>query len=232
MNVQIETATSSTLPCNAENMDDHAIVARICAGETCLYETIMRRYNQRLFRVARSIVPDDGLAEDAVQEAYVSAFYALNRYRCDGSFAAWLTQITINEARMSKRKRTRHPETALADIEDNLLTGTPRPQTNPAHNVANDRLARLIEDAVEQLPETFRIVFVMRAIQQLSVADTAATLQIPAGTVKTRYHRARNLMQASLDPHIEKAGLSVYEFAGARCDNMVAMVSSRLKREQ
>lgn len=232
MNLQTRPPATNSPQTAPVTLDDHSIVARIRAGETGLYELIMRRYNQRLFRVARSIVSDDGLAEDAVQEAYVAAFYALERYHNDGSFAAWLTQITINEARMSRRKRTRRKETTLADNEDDSSTEVPQPHINPAHNVANDRLARLIEIAIEQLPESFRLVFVMRGIQQLSVADTAATLQIPAATVKTRYHRARSLMQKTLEPYIEEAGMSVFEFAGERCDNMVAAVSSRLGLQQ
>jgi RNA polymerase sigma-70 factor (ECF subfamily) len=228
MTFQAQPIAAKQAKINSSKLDDHEIVARIRGGETALYETIMRRYNQRLFRIARSIVPDDALAEDAVQEAYVAAFYALDNYQSSGSFAAWLSTITVNEARMSRRKRTRRPESPLADHEEYSAQEALAAAATPADNVANNRLAQLIETALAQLPETFRLVFVLRAIQQLSIAETAASLQIPVATVKTRYHRARNLMQQNLEPYIQEAGMNVFEFAGQRCDNMVAKVSARL----
>ncbi len=223
--------TTGTPGANLAGCEDLALVRRIQAGDSHLYATLMRRHNQRLFRIARSILPDDNLAEDAVQEAYVAAFYALERYVPRGKFAAWLSQITINEARMIRRKRMRRKESSLSGIDDGPSAVDPQPRANPANDLANVHLARLIEAQIAKLPEPFRLVFVLRGVQQLSIEDTANTLQIPAATVKTRYHRARNLLQKALTPYIEGAGVNVYEFAGQRCDNLVSHVLRRLGLE-
>lgn len=206
---------------------DDAIIQRVLNGETEDYALILRRYNQRLFRVARSILLDDALAEDALQEAYVAAYRKLPRYQARGSFGSWLTRITINEARMSRRKHGRYRETDIAE-EQPATWIDPHATSNPAQRSANGELAALLESAMQQLPESFRLVFMLRGVQQLSVDETASCLGIPAATVKTRYHRANNLMQQALTPHIANAGLQVYEFAGKRCDKMVALVLRRL----
>lgn len=206
---------------------DDAIIQRVLNGETELYAQILRRYNQRLFRVARSILQDDALAEDALQEAYVAAYGKLPQYQARGSFGSWITRITINEARMSRRKQGRYRETEIAE-EQPATWIDPHATGNPAQSAANGELAALLESAMQQLPESFRLVFMLRAVQQLSIDETACCLEIPPATVKTRYHRARNLMQQALTPHIANAGLQLYEFAGKRCDNMVVLVLRRL----
>lgn len=227
-----DTSGASSAPHEARaDCDDHTLVEGIKAGQEHLFATLMRRHNQRLFRAARSILPEDRLAEDAVQEAYVAAYYALGSYKPHGSFAAWLSQITINEARMIRRKRKRDTETPLEEIEDSPYAADPDRQANPDHGAANLGLARLLETEIAGLPENFRLVFVMRGVQQLSVEETAQTLRLPAATVKTRYHRARKLLQKALAPYIEQAGLNIYEFAGQRCDHMVATVMRRLRIE-
>lgn len=206
---------------------DDAIIEQVLNGETGRYALILRRYNQRLFRVARSILQDDALAEDALQEAYVAAYKRLPRYQARGTFGSWLTRITINEARMSRRKHSRYRETDNA--EDQAASWIdPQATSNPAQSAANGELAALLESAMQQLPESFRLVFMLRGVQQLSIDETASCLGIPAATVKSRYHRARNLLQQALTPHIADAGLQIYEFAGKRCDNLVSTVMRRL----
>lgn len=209
---------------------DAAAIERIHAGETVAYEIIMRRYNQRLFRVARSILLDDDAAQDAVQEAYVSAWFKLDRYAPTGSFGAWLTRIAVNEALMIKRKDRQQKHGGEADRQYNGKPAQeqPAPRADPADRVANRELARLIENAVDALPDDFRSVFVLRAIQQLNVKETAVSLGVNEATVKTRFHRARNLMQEALNNHIASAGMRVFEFAGSRCDRMVMNVFRRL----
>lgn len=218
---------TASRPSDREHSSDDAIVQRIRAGETHLYEVILRRYNQRLFRSARSLLGDDALAQDAVQEAYVAAYLRLDSYMANGTFGAWLTQIAINEARMSRRKTRRRTEIPITEAPDELLADR-RPRNDPAQEAANRQLVGLIEGAVDRLPEAYRVVFVLRGIQQLSVAETAASLGIPPATVKTRFHRARNLLQLALAPDIQAAGLQAFEFAGRRCDRMVATVMQRL----
>jgi RNA polymerase sigma-70 factor (ECF subfamily) len=160
-----------------------------------------------------------------VQQAYISAYYKLDSYASTGSFGAWLTRITINESLMIKRK----PDNRVADSKnvidyDNIIQTDGKPDAI----LANKELAVLIETAVEKLPEDYRSVFVLRAIQQLSIKETADSLGIYEATVKTRFHRARNLMQQSLNQHIEQANMQVYEFAGQRCDHIVNSVLKRL----
>jgi len=210
-----------------EAMSDDTIVERVRAGETRLYEVILRRYNQRLYRLARSILRDEGLAQDAVQEAYVAAYFKLDQYVAKGTFGAWLTRIAANEALMSKRKRSRQPESSSSGDDDLRLLDS-HPLSEPSHDSANRQLTALIESAVDGLPEAYRVVFVLRGVQQLSIEETADSLGIPAATVKTRYHRARERLQQALSPHIEGAGLHAFEFAGRRCDQMVARVMTRL----
>lgn len=204
--------------------DDHSLVARVVAGDTDAFEHIMRRHNQRLFRIARSITGDLHSAEDALQNAYVRAYYKLPKYRPSGNFGAWLSRITVNEALMLKRNK--QEQTNVDDAQIEALTG---PRTaEPAEAVANSQLGALLERAIDSLPEHFRTVFVLRAVEHLSVADTAASLNLPAATVKTRYFRARQLMRKNIQHALVANAAEVFEFAGARCDATCASVFARL----
>jgi len=212
-----------------EGLPDETAIELIGRGHARAYEIIMRRYNQRLFRTARSILKDDDAAQDAVQEAYISAYFKLDSYASSGSFGAWLTRITVNEALMIKRK----PDNRVADKPGNVDSETLNaPRANPVDMQANKELAGLIETAIDALPDNFRSVFVLRAIQQLSVSETADCLNIQKETVKTRYHRARNLLQENLNQHIQEVGLHAFEFAGQRCDHIVHSVFKRLDIDQ
>jgi RNA polymerase sigma-70 factor (ECF subfamily) len=216
----------------ATELPDVALIARLRAGDAGAYEILLRRYNRRLFRVTRSILRDDDDAQDAMQEAYVRAFTHLGDFRAPGNFGAWLTRIAVNEALMKKRsdKRFAPRDAAPRYDEDEIdaMAQRPAPGAGTEDLAANGELRCLIEAAVDQLPESFRTVFVLRALEHLSVEETADSLGIPAATVKTRFHRARGLMQQELTRHIDAAGLTAFDFAGARCDRMVATVLARL----
>lgn len=215
---------------SAVELPDDLLIARIRAGDTGAYEVILRRYNRRLFRVTRSILRDADDAQDAMQEAYVQAFTNLGNYRAPGNFGAWLTRIAINEALMKKRRDKRFAPLGPTPRrrEDEFIAEEPAIGAGTEELVAQGELRRLIEAAVDQLPENFRTVFVLRAIEQLSIEETATCLEIPMATVKTRFHRARGLMQQALARHIDTAGLNAFDFAGPRCDRMVAAVLRRL----
>lgn len=210
---------------------DESLLARLRDGESHACEILMRRYNRRLFRVTRSILRDADAAQDAMQEAWLRAFTNLDRYHTPGNFGAWLTRIAINEALMKKRKDHRYaPLAAAPETEDeDSAAETQVLATTPEDLAAGRELRQLIEAAVDRLPDGFRVVFVLRAIEQLSVEETAACLEIPVPTVKTRFHRARGLMQAALYQDIQAVGLTAFDFAGARCDRMVATVLERLR---
>lgn len=201
---------------------DEAIIRRVKSGDMQSYETIMRRYNQRLFRTARSILQSHEDAQDAVQEAYISAYYKLDTYVSSGKLGAWLTRIVVNEALMMKRKPDNKEREQIAGD----IPGSTR--DSPLEALAQHEIAVLIEQSIDALPDVFRTVFVLRAVQQLSVRETADSLDIKEATVKTRYLRARQQMQLLLDQHIAAKGMHVFEFAGSRCDAIVRNVMQRL----
>jgi RNA polymerase sigma-70 factor (ECF subfamily) len=195
------------------------------------FETLMRRYNRRLFRVARSILGDSAAAEDAVQETYISAFAHLDRYQPLGSFGAWLTRIAINEALMLRR-RVRHSVLSLEDLDDDLRDNERRSlaewlATPDSSNAASAR--QLLEQAIDALPPAFRIVFVLREIEQLTIAETAACLDINRSTVKTRLHRAQARLRADISRRLERERLTLFDFGGGSCDRVVAAVLARLR---
>lgn len=215
---------------SATELPDETLIARLRAGDASAYEVVLRRYNRRLFRVTRSILRDDDDAQDAMQEAYVRAFTNLGDYRTPGNFGAWLTRIAVNEALMKKRRDKRYAPRDAAPLhdEDDAAAEEPAPGPGTEDMAANGELRHLIEAAVDRLPEGFRTVFVLRAIEQLSIEETATCLDIPVATVKTRFHRARGLMQQALIRYIDAAGLTAFDFAGPRCDRMVDTVLARL----
>jgi RNA polymerase sigma-70 factor, ECF subfamily len=194
------------------------------------FEVLMRRYNRRLFRIARSVLRHDAAAEDAVQEAYIRAFTHLNRYKPAGRFDAWLTRIAFNEALMNRRKLRN--EVSLEDVDERVLQGADQDDGETgAEHVDTASARRLLEQAVDALPEHFRTVFMLRAVEQLSIHDTAACLGLSAATVKTRMHRANLRLRADLTRRLRRQSVSIFEFDGARCDRIVFAVHARLRTQ-
>ena len=201
------------------------------AGTREAFRVILQRCNQRLFRVARGIVRDDAEAEDVVQEAYARGFAALERFRGDSSLVTWLTRITINEAR--GRLRRRRPTVGLdaaGEVAAAAILSFPsgQPAVDPEAEAARQQMRRLIERAVDELPEAFRIVFILRELDQLSVEETAAALQLAPATVKTRLHRARRLLREALSRAVASSLHDAFSFAGARCARITEAVLARL----
>ena len=216
-----------------EQLSDVEVVARVQAGEHALFELIMRRYNRRLFRIARGILRDDAEAEDAVQEAYVSACFKLNQFRGPEGFATWLCQIATNAALMRRRSRARGGLTLVgapdeAHADETAMAQLRSPPETPEAALHSHQLASLLEQAIDALPDTYRSAFVMREVEQMSVADTARCLGIEEATVKTRVHRARRLLQRDLTAELSAALSGTYGFDGARCDRIVTSVVARL----
>ncbi len=215
---------------------DQDLVKMTIEGNKNAYGGLMRRYNQRMFRVARSIVKNDSVAMDIVQESHIKAFSRLGSYNGNSSLAAWLYAITRNEALMYLRKhkveRTMttyddHPS-EMADADGSKNLHLVAPADAPDRTVENEQLKDLINLKVDELPEDFRIVFVLRAIEQLSVKETAEILEINSDTVKTRYFRANRLMRKNIQSYLNIAGVTVYEFGGEHCDKIVYDVLSRI----
>jgi RNA polymerase sigma-70 factor (ECF subfamily) len=207
-------------------MTDADVVARVLAGETALFEILLRRYNQRLFRIARSILRSDDDAEDAVQQAYINAFTHLGQFAGDAAFATWLTRIAIHEALARTRQRTRRAETDLEEQEQmNRLVSDRR---SPEEQAADRELTGLVEAAVDELPELYRTVFMMREVQQLSTAETAACLEVSEESVKVRLHRAKAMLRDNLASRVEAGAGLAFQFLGARCDRLVAKVMGQI----
>ena len=215
---------------------DEALIQRINAGDVNAYEGIMRRYNQRLFRVTRGILDNDAEAMDAIQEAYIKAFDQLDTVRDIKALPAWLIRIARNEALQYLRKNKRN----VSVDPENFDSGQLEPvlelevmintRDQPDSKVANEQLRQLLEANIDKLPPSFREVFILRAIDQSSVRETAEILEIPEATVKTRYFRANALLQKQLSEHIQESNVGLYEFAGHRCDAIVRGVLDRLSR--
>ena len=222
-----------TAPALDSGIGDAELARRVGAREEPALRLMMRRHNQTLFRTARSILRDDAEAEDAVQEAYMKAIAAIGSFRSDARLGTWLTRIVVNEA-LGRLRRTRRgaevirlegdlpPEAASAAGE--AADATPNPEARAMH--AETR--RIIEARIDDLPDAFRTVFVLRAIEEMSVEETAAALDIPEATVRTRFFRARAMLRESLARTIDLALDDAFGFDGERCDRIVEGVIARL----
>jgi RNA polymerase sigma-70 factor (ECF subfamily) len=217
-----------------ETLDDGALVERARNRDGAAVQLIMQRHNRRLFRVARSVLNDEAEAEDVVQEAYVRAFTHLDSFRGEAQFSTWLTRIALNEA--LGRLRRRRITVGLKDIDAINDQGearviylpSARQDSDPEAAVARTEVRRLLERAVDQLPDNFRMVFVLRDIEEMSIEETAAHLGLRPETVKTRLHRARRLLRQSLDRTLSSAVSELFPCAGPRCNRISQTVLERL----
>lgn len=222
----------------SNDLPDIDIARRIAAGDCDALVVLMRRYNQTLYRTARSILRDDAEAEDAVQEAYLLAYRAMSGFRGDAKLSTWLVRIVANEAIGRARKRRRHAEVFELNGQTQQNCETAEVNMNdasseqPEHAALRAEMRRLIEAKIDLLPDAFRVVFVLRALEELTVEETAVCLSIPQATVRTRYFRARSLLREALAREIDVSLGDAFAFAGVRCDRIVAGVLARLKTLQ
>jgi RNA polymerase sigma-70 factor (ECF subfamily) len=216
-------------------LDDVALVQLARQGNADSFRIIMQRNNQRLYRVARSVVQDDSEAEDVVQQAYVNAFIGLGSFRGDSSLPTWLTRITRNEA--LERLRRRRPVVDLEVLDAAPASGTSRvipfplmsESADPERAAAQSQVRHLIERAIDDLPEIFRVVFVMRDVEEMSIEETADFLGLPPATVKTRLHRARRQLRRALDEKLASTLTGAFPFDGKRCQRTTDKVMERLR---
>ncbi|HEX2828519.1 MAG TPA: RNA polymerase sigma factor [Burkholderiales bacterium] len=226
---------TNTLTVAGPASDDLEIARRIAAGDTTAMTLLMRQCNRKLFRAARSILDDDAEAEDALQEAYVTAYVEMKTFRGASKLTTWLTRIVINEALGRLRKKKRQAE-VLAFSPGRL---DPAPQedasmersieASPEDHASRAELRAVLERKIGELPIAFRTVFMMRELEEMTVEETAECLGIPEATVRTRLFRARALLRESLAREIDVATGDAFAFAGARCDRIVATVLDRLR---
>ena len=227
----MEPAVSSQLA--ADELTDEAIVDRIRHGEVALYEIVIRRHNQRLYRTIRAILRDDRDVEDVMQQAYVDAYRHLDQFRGAARFSTWLTRIAVNRAiRNGRGARRGLALVPAASDADRTIEQTPAPTIDPEHAMYGHELKVVLESSIEQLPEPFRLVFVMREVEGLSTTETAECLEINEETVKTRLHRAKRLLRDHLDRRLGPAAGSVYQFHLSRCDTVVAGVMAAVMRSR
>lgn len=214
---------------------DAQLLGEVLAGNLDAFAGIIRHHNQRMFRIARSIVTDDAEAMDAVQESFITAYQRLGDLNDPAALGIWLGRIVRNTALMRLRNNRRYQFMDDSDLDlDNVieLSMPEPPQRLPEGEVANLQLRRLLEECIDELPDAFRAVFMLRAVEQCSTHDTAVILDIEEATVKTRFHRAKRLIQQRLLAYAEAAGVGVHEFAGRRCASIVHNVMTALRRQQ
>lgn len=221
-------------PHSSQDLSDTEIALRISQGDREALKALMRRYNQRLFRVARSVLRNDADAEEAVLEAFFLAYRAMGRFRGDSALSTWLIRIVVNESnkRLHKNKRLH----AVLEYDDDLERLGDQVQADtdesiysqPEQAMVHVQTRHLIEAKIDLLPDVFRTVFVLRAVEEMTVDEVAQCLEIPPATVRTRYFRARGLLRKLLSQEIGHGLEDAFAFAGDRCDRIVAGVLARV----
>lgn len=214
------------------DLTDDRLVELVRAHNRVAFEALMRRHNRRLFRVTRSVLRDGDAAQDAVQETYLRAFTRLDSYQPTGKFGAWITRVALNEALMMRR-RLRGDTISLEEVGDDALSveetaASDAPTADQYVEAAHARA--LLEHAIDTLPENFRMVFMLRAVEGLDVRETAECLDINAATVRTRLFRAQRLLRVELSRRLEGESTEIFDFGAERCDRVVAFVLARLPR--
>jgi RNA polymerase sigma-70 factor, ECF subfamily len=208
--------------------DEATLLERLRGGDLDAVRFLTRRFNRRLYRLARSIVRDDDAAEDIVQESYLRAITALPEFRGEASFGTWLTRIVINEALQHVRRR--QPTLATRrGIAGNVVPFPPSSQADPERTMAQREIHNLLEQAIDHLPEPFRIVLVARILEGMSTEETASLLDLPPATVRSRLHRSRRLLRAEVEGRIGPLLLDAFPFAGRRCDRTTEAVVERIR---
>jgi RNA polymerase sigma-70 factor, ECF subfamily len=218
MEVELRTAAL------AAPLTDEELVRRILAGEYALFEIVMRRHNQQLYRAARAIMRDDGEVEDILQQAYLNAFTHLEQFEARAKLSTWLTRIVIHEAYARRRQHERQQERQ----QPSAAPPATAPLPSPEHQAYASELQRVIEGAVDELPETYRLVFMLRDVEGLSTAETGDALGLGLEAVKTRLHRARAFLRRAVARRVGAAAAEAFQFHAPRCDRVVAHVMPRL----
>src|SRR3569832_235629 len=220
-----------------KHLSDTDLVQLVAAGHQRAFEQLMRRHNQALYRTARSILRDDAEAEDVVQEAYLLAYRNIGKFRGDAKLSTWLTRIVVNEAIARSRKSSRRAEIIRLDgesvnhelTEESMNEAMPE---QPDQSAVRAELRRLLEKKIDELPDAFRTVFMLRAVEEMTSEEVATCLDIPEATVRTRFFRARSLLREALSLEVDFALGEAFSFDGARGDRIVTGVFSKQNKKQ
>jgi RNA polymerase sigma-70 factor (ECF subfamily) len=215
-----------------QELDDTTLAGRVHAGDVGAFELLMRRYNQRLYRLARSMLRDAADAEEAVQDAYLAAYQSMGAFRGEASLSTWLSRVVVNQCLARLRRQARRdnivPMVSMGGADEQEGPAMPADDKDtPDRALVRAELRAVLERKLDELPESFRTVFVLRSVEELSVEETAQTLNLPEATVRSRHFRARSMLRESLAQEIDIAERDVFSFAGERCDRIVATVLRR-----
>ena len=210
--------------------EDELVMARlITGGDRAQFTILMRQYNRRLYRLARAVLRDDAEAEDALQDAYVSAYHSIQQFRGESTLSTWLSRLVLNECLGRLRRTERRSKVMTVVSPNHEMTAVAEDDgRRPDWILARVQMRELIERKLDQLPESFRLVFVLRSVEELSVEETAAMLGIPEATVRSRYFRAKGLLREALAQEIDLAERDLFDFGGPQCDRIVGRVLERL----
>lgn len=216
--------------CEVSHLSDEELVERVLAGEKMFFETLMRRYNQRLYRVCRAILRNDTEAEDVTQDAYVRAYQHLDQFEGRAKFSTWLTRIAVNEALARVRRQRRNEEIdAMSESSRDLVEQLSSTQNTPEQRTSAAEARTFLENSIDSLPPCYREVFMLRDVEEMSTADTAMVLDLTEENVKTRLHRARALLRKELYARAGATSSAAFQFLGLRCDRLVRNVMDRVE---
>jgi RNA polymerase sigma-70 factor (ECF subfamily) len=214
---------------SSKTLTDEEVVDRVRAGDAAMYEVLMRRYNQRLYRTARAILRDDAEAEDVMQDAYVRAYTHLDQFAGRSAFSTWLTRIAVHEALTRLRSRNRHPQVDVTEYDGEISMKTPSNSLDPEQSASAGQLREFLEEAVLNLPDNYRTVIMLRDIEELSTAETAEALDLTEDNVKVRLHRGHGMIRDWLFERIGTRAREAFPFMGVRCDRVVEKVFARIQ---
>jgi RNA polymerase sigma-70 factor (ECF subfamily) len=213
--------------------DDALLARRIAGGERAAFESLMRLHNRRLYRLARATLRNDADAEDALQDAYLSAYRGMAQFRGEAALSTWLSRLVINEclARIRRHARRQNVIPMVApshELDTEIDAMASQQHEQPDKAAARAEMRALLERKLDDLPDAFRAVFVMRVVEEMSVEETALCLALPEATVRTRHFRARSMLREALAQEMDMAERDVFEFGGRHCDRVVAAVMRRI----
>ncbi len=225
------TAAGALTDSRTAGISDTELIARILAGECELFEIVMRRHNQQLDRAARAIVRDEAEVEDVLQQAYLNVFAHLEQFEGRSQLSTWLTRIVINEA-CARRRRSQRTPSSMAEADSVLpasaLDDVASRLPSPEHQAYAGELQRVLEEAVDALPEAYRVVFMLRDVEGMSTSETGTVLELGAEAVKTRLHRARAMLRRTVAARVGTAAPGTFQFKVPRCDRVVHAVLQQL----
>jgi RNA polymerase sigma-70 factor (ECF subfamily) len=230
----METLESIETALIRSSLTDAELVRCVRAGDRALFEILMRRHNQRIYRAARAVLKDEREVEDVMQQGYINAFTHLHQFEERSQFSTWLTRIVLNEA-FGRRHKLQAESKAMAALtvdehSGELMESVTSRQPGPEHQAYAQELRQVLEEAVDALPEVYRTVFMLRDIEGLSTAETGEGLGLGVEAVKTRLHRARAMMRRAVSSRIGEAAAGAFQFQAPRCDRVVAFVLGAISK--